>query len=304
MVMEIICVDCKHIIKCEKMAACIGYFDGMHVGHQKLVETTIQASKAKGIKSGCITFEPDPWCVLKNMTNIPHITSMREREEIGEKAGLDYWIIFSFTKELANLPTNEFENLLKDLNVQTLICGFDFTYGEKGKGNVQTLKKQHDFDVIQVDAVTFDGEKISSTRIEKEIQNGNMPLVSSLLGRNYVLSGHVVNGNNLGHTYGFPTANLKLHYNSILPKKGVYIGYADVMGKRYRAMMNVGHNPTFNYQENISIEAYLVDFDGVLYEEEMKLEFVEFIRDEKKFASKDELINQLKCDVKKAKALE
>lgn len=301
--MKVVHIELNQIYELESNAACIGYFDGMHKGHLELVNQAIQRANELNIKSACITFEPDPWVIIKGMKDIPHITSMKERIEIGQQCGLDYWIIVSFTKELANLSCEAFEQMLSNMNVKSLICGFDYTYGEKGKGNVESLKKQTMFEVIEVDAVLYKDEKISSTRIEANIEKGAMQEVLQLLGRPYSIKGTIKKGSSLGKTIGYPTANLLMNYHYVMPSIGVYIGYAYVKNKHYKCMMNVGHNPTFNYQEKISVEAFLLDFDDNLYDDEMELIFIEKIRDEKKFSSKEQLIQQLNLDVLKAKKL-
>lgn len=299
--MEIIEINLNDIQSLEPLSACIGYFDGMHIGHVHLIDETLNQAKKNHLKSACITFHPDPWCVLKNIQNISHISSMEERIEIGEKYGLDYWIILPFTIELSKMDIHEFENLLKEMNIQKLICGFDYSYGYKGKGNINTLKQQSYFDVIVVDEVTYKNEKISSTRIENEIMNGNMDEVFHLLGRPYSIQGIVVDGRKLGNTIGFPTANIKCKYQSILPKTGVYIGYVLINEVEFKCMINVGHNPTFNFQNNVSIEVNIIDFDQDIYGKEIKVFFHKRIRDEIKFHSKDKLIEQLKIDALKAK---
>ena len=301
--MKVICMDLNKIEQLEGIVACIGYFDGMHLGHMRLIEETLKQAEAKSLKSACITFDPDPWCVIKQMEDIAHITSMEERIEIGRQCGLDYWIIISFTKQLASLSYQDFEKMLAQMNIKSLICGFDYSYGYKGEGNVETLKKQSYFDVVEVEEVTYEDEKISSTRIEKSIQEGDMKKTLHLLGRPYSIKGTITEGRSLGHTIGFPTANLKMKYHSILPHVGVYIGYAYVLGKHYKCMINVGHNPTFNYKEDIAVEAYLVDFEQKIYGDDMELIFIERIRDEKRFDSKEDLVEQLKRDVLKAKSL-
>lgn len=299
--MEIIEVNLNDVQSLEPFAGCIGYFDGMHIGHVHLIKETLHQAKKNNLKSACITFHPDPWCVLKNLHNVHHISSMDERIEIGREYKLDYWIILPFTTELSKMSTFAFEKLLYDMNIKTCICGFDYSYGYKGKGNVHTLKQQNNFDVIVVDEVTFKNEKISSTRIEKEILNGNMEEVFQLLGRPYSIQGWVVDGRKLGKTIGFPTANIKCKYRSILPKSGVYIGYINIEDNQYKCMINIGHNPTFNYQNNISIEVNIIDFNQDIYGKEITLSFHQRIRDEKKFNSKEALIEQLKIDAQKAK---
>lgn len=303
--MKIRRVELGKIEKSEnKIAACIGYFDGMHLGHMQLVNKAKEIAAKKQIHSALITFDPDPWVVLKGIQDIPHITSMEERIEIGEMCELDEWIIVQFTKELSELPYRQFEiEILKALNIDTLVCGFDYHYGSFGKGNIDTLKAQSDFEVEVVSECTYENEKISSTRIEKCIQEGEMKKLPHLLGRPYSIQGTVIKGNQKGREYGFPTANVYPTYNSLLPKRGVYIGYTCIKGHNYKSMINVGHNPTFNYRQNISIESYCVDFDEDIYGEIVTLTFMEFIREERKFDSKEQLLEQLNQDVMKAKLL-
>ncbi|MGN1344270.1 MAG: bifunctional riboflavin kinase/FAD synthetase [Traorella sp.] len=302
--MKVVHLDFKNIYQFEALSACIGYFDGLHLGHLKLIETSIFEAKRKHIKSAMITFDPDPWCVIKNQKDIPHLTSMEERIQIVSQLPIDYFIILPFTKELCQMSTFEFENMLRNLNIKSLVCGFDYTYGYQGKGNVETLKRQSYFDVIEVEAVTYQGKKISSTRIEQNIINGQLEDIKNLLGRYYSIHGIISSGRNVGTQIGFPTANLKPTYLPIIPKNGVYIGYASVDHKQYRCMMNIGHNPTFNYQEKVSIETYLLDFNKMIYGHEMDLIFIKRIRDEKKFASVEELIYQLKKDEEEVKKLD
>ena len=301
--MQVIEVQLNDLPVLEASSACIGYFDGMHVGHMKLVSEMILEANNKGLKKSLITFHPDPWVVLKNIKNVSHITSMEERIEIGRSLNLDYWIIIPFTKELSQMSNIEFEMMLSKLNVQSLICGFDYSYGYKGSGNIHTLKQQTLFNVIEVESVKFDNEKISSTRIETVLNNGNVTEMIHLLGRYYSIKGEVITGRSLGKTIGFPTANIKCKFNSILPKPGVYIGYVNVNQKTYRSMINIGNNPTFNYQDQLSMEAHILDFNSDIYGKDIEVTFVDRLRDEMKFNSKEELISQLNLDIEKAKQL-
>ena len=301
--MKVIEVNLSDLPFLEASSACIGYFDGMHIGHMKLVSEMILEADRKHLKKALITFHPDPWVVLKNIEHIPHITSMNERIEIGESLNLDYWIIIPFTKELSQMSNVEFENMLSNLNVKSLVCGFDYSYGYKGSGNIHTLKQQTLFDVIEVESVKYNNAKISSTRIENTLKDGNVHEIIHLLGRYYSIKGKVVPGKSLGKTIGFPTANIKCKYNSILPKPGVYIGYVTIDEKSYKTMINIGNNPTFNYQNQLSIEAHILDFNLDIYGKEIEVSFVDRIRDEIKFNSKNELISQLMIDIEKARQL-
>lgn len=280
------------------LSACIGYFDGLHLGHQQLVSNAIHSAKEKQGQSALITFDPDPWQVLKNIDDIDHLTTMEERIEIGASLGIEKWIILEFTKELASLSPNAFlDEILIPMNIQTLVCGFDYHYGYRGQGNIETLKQQQAFEVKVISEVDYKGEKISSTRIEKAISQGDMELSEKLLGRSYSLCGNVVRGNHVGtNVLGFPTANLELSANYVIPQRGVYVGACLVKGQLIRSMINIGHNPTCNHRENLSIEAHLIDFNADLYGQSVTLYFYEKLRDEIKFKNADELIDQLNKD--------
>lgn len=284
------------------LCACIGYFDGIHIAHQELMLQAKQCAQKNGAYSAVISFDPDPWCVLKDIRDIAHITTKEERIAFVEKLGIDKYIFLSFTKELSALSPREFEqSILCGMNVSTLVCGFDFHYGHYGKGNIETLRNQQDFKIEVVSEVDFENEKISSTRIEKAIENGHMALVESMLGRPYSMSGEVIDGDKIGRKLGFPTANLKLNDLYVLPLQGVYYGLSEVDGIQHPSIINVGYNPTLNQQDSIRIEAHLLDFEGDLYHKTMRVSFIERLREEKRFSSKDELIEQLRKDEENAR---
>lgn len=280
------------------LSACIGYFDGLHLGHQQLVRNAIQSANEKNGQSALITFDPDPWQVLKNIDDIDHLTTMEERIKIGASLGIEKWIILEFTKELASLSPDAFLNeILIPMNIQTLVCGFDYHYGCRGLGNIETLKQQQAFEVKVISEVDYEEEKISSTRIEKAISQGQMELSEKLLGRPYSLCGIVVRGNHIGtNILGFPTANLELSASYVIPQRGVYVGACLVQDQLIRSMINIGHNPTCNHRDKLSVEAHLIDFNADLYGQPIVLYFYEKLRDEVKFNSADELIDQLNKD--------
>ncbi|MEG0290618.1 MAG: bifunctional riboflavin kinase/FAD synthetase [Erysipelotrichaceae bacterium] len=287
--------DCE--LNLPEISACIGYFDGIHIGHQQLIKKVIHLAKQDKTIPSLITFDPDPWSVVKGEQHLAHLTTMAQRIKTGEELGLKLWIILRFNQEMANLSVDAFHQLLiNQLHVKTLVCGYDFTYGKFGKGNIETLAKQSYFSYQVLDAVKYQGQKISSTRIETALLQGNVKDVKALLGHYYQLEGIVIRGNQIGRTISFPTANLKLIANYILPKKGVYAGYAQVQGKQYSAFINIGYNPTFNLKEEVSIEVHIFDFNLDIYNESVTIVFVERLRDEMKFDSKDALVKQLIMD--------
>lgn len=283
-----------------RTAACIGYFDGIHLGHKALIDKAVQIAKSKNIESALITFDPDPWVTVKGERFVQHLNTMKERELIAEKYGIQNWIVMDFTKEMSQLSPLEFIHCLMRCNIDTLVCGFDYHYGAFGKGNTETLIEDSKgcFNVVVIDSVDSGGEKISTTRITALIKNGDVKRANELLNYPYSIRGTVVKGRQKGRNIGFPTANVEVEKEYVLPSPGVYAGKANINDKSFSCMINVGHNPTFNYKEEISIEAHLFDFHEIIYQKEIQLEFISRVRDEKKFNRVEDLIQQLEEDKK------
>lgn len=282
----------------EKLAACIGYFDGFHLGHQSLFNKTLTIAKLKSIKSAMISFDPDPWVVLHGVPNSNHLTTIEDRKKLAEKLGFDVWISIDFDKRMSELDPQEFIQKLKSIHIQDLICGFDFKFGSKGSGNIDTLRVAEDdnFSVHVISEYKVDKEKVSSTRIKIALKNGDMNLVKQLLGRYYQLNGRVVGGKQIGRKIGYPTANLYVNSEYVLPKMGVYAGYVMIDNLRYQSMISVGLNPTVKDDRIISIESHIFDFDRDIYNKDVSFVFVQYLRPELKFNSLNGLIAQLKDD--------
>ena len=283
----------------QAIAACIGYFDGLHLGHQALINATNEYKHQHNIKSAMISFEPDPWIVTKKLKEVKHINDFESKKSLLEHFKVDYLLILRFTEQMAALKSEEFINMLSNkLNLKALIVGFDFKYGQFGSGNIDVIDSQvhQRFDVIKVDAVCDDVGKISSSRIDNTLMNGSIESASQMLGYDYFIIGEVIHGRKQGTEIGYPTANIKYDENILLPKNGVYIGVVDIDGVRYKSMINIGNNPTFNYKQQLSLEVHLIDFNKMIYGERIKVTFKSRIRDEIKFASKHELISQLEAD--------
>ena len=284
----------------DKLAACIGYFDGFHLGHQGLFKQTLKAARERSLKSALITFDPDPWVVLKGIKDVTHISTMNDRKVWAEEMGFDYFLVLNFSKEMASLSPKSFvDELLINNNIKYLVCGFDFHFGDKGKGDVAFLKSyaKDIMRVKEIEEITYLGEKISTTRINGAIQNGDLELAHTLLTRPYMMKGKVIHGNAKGRTIGFPTANIELTDLYVMPKSGVYVGKVIIKGHEYKAMINIGHNPTFNEVSHLSIEAHILDFNDIIYDEEITLYLYKFIREEKCFDNIDGLINELSTNV-------
>lgn len=293
----------ENLIINDKLAACIGYFDGFHLGHQSLFNKTLTIAKQKSLKSALISFDPDPWVVLHGVPNANHLTTINDRKVLAEKLGFDIWISIEFDKNMASLTPSEFINKLQSINIQELVCGFDFKFGSKGTGTIDTLllAQSDNFHVHVISEYKVDNEKVSSTRIKIALKNGNMELVKQLLGRYYQLKGIVVGGKQIGRKIGYPTANLQVNSEYVLPKMGVYAGYVTIDSLRYQAMISIGLNPTVKDDRVVSIEAHIFDFDRDIYNKEVSFVYVQYLRPELKFNSLNGLIVQLKEDEKECR---
>lgn len=284
----------------EDVSCCIGYFDGLHLGHQKLINSAKEFAQKQGIASGLITFDPDPVSVIRDLEEEKkHLFRMEDRILLGEQLGLDYWFILEFTKEVSQLSPEDFVNrILKPLQVKHVACGQNFRFGYKGQGNPELLSQlsQESFGVDEIELVTLEDEKISSTRIIQSLENGDIEKVTQMLGRPYHLTGPVIGGNRQGQKIGFPTANLYVSDEYVLPKQGVYIGIAQVFDKLHPVMINIGHNLTFNTRIHLSIEGNILDFDQVIYGEVISYHFVKYLREELKFNSVQELVERMEID--------
>lgn len=301
MVMKVIKLSLNDVITMkEDVSCCIGYFDGLHLGHQKLINSAKEFAQKQGIASGLITFDPDPVSVIRDLDEEKkHLYRMEDRILLGEQLGLDYWFILEFTKEVSQLSPEDFVNrILKPLQVKHIACGQNFRFGYKGQGNPEILSQlsQGSFGVDEIELVTLEDEKISSTRIIQALENGDIEKVTQMLGRPYHLTGPVIGGNRQGQKIGFPTANLYVSDEYVLPKQGVYIGIAQVFDKLHPVMINIGHNLTFNTRIHLSIEGNILDFDQVIYGEVISYHFVKYLREELKFNSVQELVERMGID--------
>ena len=279
------------------LCACIGYFDGMHKGHQALIRETIELAKKNHCESAMITFDPDPVVTLKGLNSTTHITTMRQRMNLAVHFGIENIVILKFSRDMSQMEPEEFvEKILGKLNLKGLVCGFDFRYGREGRGNAVSLKEQCPFEVECVDAVTDAKGKISSTRIAAALDEGDLSEVNGMLGYPYFIEGTVIHGNHKGTGMGFPTANVRYSQEYRLPKKGVYAGFAIVNGHQYKAMINIGHNPTLNYRQTVSIEAHLIGFKGDIYGKYIRIYPLYYLRPEIRFQNRDNLSMQLYQD--------
>ena len=280
----------------EPVVACIGYFDGMHRGHQALLKKTCTLARRYGCQAGLITFAPDPWVTIYGLKEeeLEHITMPAERLEIAQACGIKQVIILRFSKAMSQLSPSAFvREVLAKIPLKGLVCGFDFHYGTLGKGNVDTLAKDVSYPVTVVDEVRDRGQKISSSRIVALIKEGKVAAAAKLMKRPFAICGKVIHGAHNGTALGVPTANIAISPAYVKPLEGVYAGYAIVRGVSYPAMINYGHNPTVQYRKSGSLEANIIGFDGDLYGEEITVQFIRFLRHEKRFSSLEALQKQL-----------
>lgn len=279
------------------LCACIGYFDGMHKGHQELIRNTVRMAEKYSCESALITFDPDPWVTVKNLTSVQHITTMRQRMNLAVHFGIENIVILKFTKDMSMMEPDVFvRKILGCLNLQGLVCGFDFRYGYGGKGTSQTLREQFEKELLVVDPVTDEKGKISSTRISACLQKGRIEEANEMLGYPYFIEGRVIHGNHKGTGMGFPTVNVRYSQEYLIPRTGVYAGFAIVEGKQYKAMINFGHNPTMNYSRTVSLEAHLIGFSGDMYGKYIRIYPLIYIRSEIRFQNRDNLCMQLYQD--------
>ncbi|MBT4678574.1 MAG: bifunctional riboflavin kinase/FAD synthetase [Flavobacterium sp.] len=289
----------------EKTIVTIGTFDGIHIGHQKILKDLIKTAKKEGKKSVLLTFFPHPRMVLQKDNKILLLNTIEEKSGLLEKMGLDYLIIHPFSKEFSRLTALDFvrDILVNKLNTSRLIIGYDHHFGKNREGNIHQLKEYsllYDFKVEEIPAQDIDDVSVSSTKIRTALKEGNLKTANNYLGYHYMINGTVVSGKKLGGTIGFPTANLEIKEPyKLIPKTGVYIIKTHINTVLYTGIMNIGFNPTV-LGKHQTIEAHLFDFNEDLYGKEIMIEFIYFLREEHKFKSVKELVVQLNIDKENA----
>lgn len=285
-----------------KIVLALGFFDGVHLGHQALLSETIRIGKNIGCETGVMTFKEHPLELIFPNYTPWLITSNTEKETIIRDFGVDFVFINPFTERLMKLTPEEFitDYLLIKYNVKVIVVGFNYNFGYKGMGTTETLQelgRKYGFSVVILPPFIINTHSVSSTFIRELISCGQIDEVATYLGRKYKLSGIVIPGKGLGHQFGIPTANLKLNKKIILPSTGVYYTSVYYKGRCLHGLTNLGFNPTFE-KHPFSIETYIYDFDEDIYNEKITIEFNKKIRDEIKFDTIDDLINQIKKDIR------
>ena len=276
----------------------IGTFDGVHVGHKKIIEKLTKNGRNENLESVILTFFPHPRMVLQKDTQIKLLNTIDEKIQLLEQSGLDTLIIHPFDKTFSELSAEEFvkQILIDKLNLKKIVIGYDHRFGKNRTAGIDELivfGKKYGFEVEQISAQEIDEVSISSTKIRKALDNGEIALANSYLGYNYFFQAIVVEGKKLGRTIGFPTANLQVsEFYKLIPKTGVYIVEVLLDNKSFKGMMNIGFNPTVSGAHQ-TIEVNILDFNQDIYGKNIQVSLLEKIRDEQKFSSVDELKNQL-----------
>ena len=294
--------EISHIIK---PVLTVGTFDGVHIGHQKILTKLINDAKAINGSSVLLTFYPHPRLVLNSDNEIKLITTLKEKEILLAEAGLDYLIVLPFSKEFAaQSPEDYIKNVLVDrIGIFKIVIGHDHKFGKERKGDIDLLinsANKYHYEVEEIPVLEIDHINVSSTKIRNAILSGDIKTADLYLNKPFQLNGIIGKGKQIGRTIGFPTANMiNVDNHKIIPKKGVYAGYVTVKGEQFMGMMNIGNNPTVSIDSaKISIEIHILHFNMEVYEQAISFDFVSYLRDELKFNSIDQLKQQLLLDAK------
>ena len=292
--MRTICTLYNKIKPCEKPSAiCLGYFDGLHIGHQSLINYAKEHSK---LPVGVLTFDQPISKFISNGKSQESLTSLTDRFEAISKLNIDYFYILQIDKKFIDLTDDEFIVLLKKMNIKEVYVGEDYSYGKNALGTIKKLSKN--FTVSVVDIKNVNNEKVDTQKIISYIKDGNIKDTNTLLGKNYKISGEIENGNQIGRKIGFPTLNIKRDIDYVIPKFGVYKTITFVENAIFPSITNIGIKPTVNKNKNFTIETHLIGFDGEISSNHVEIEFLDYVRPEKKFASLEELKTQIKEDIK------
>lgn len=289
----------------KKTILTLGTFDGVHIGHKKILERLTQNTENGKYESLVLTFFPHPRMVLQEKSEIKLLNTISEKSKLLEKSGIENLVIHPFNESFSRLTAEEFVHsiLVDQFHIQKIIIGHDHRFGRNRTANIDNLiafGAEYGFEVEQISAQEIQDVSVSSTKIRKALQDGNMALANEYLGYAYFLTGEVVKGKQLGRTIGFPTANIQIEEDyKLIPKNGVYVIKTTINQKEVFGMMNIGFNPTVNGQKQ-TIEVNLFDFDADIYGEKLEISLLKYLREEQKFGSVDLLTAQLNLDKKTA----
>ncbi len=291
-----------------KLFMALGNFDGLHLAHRSIIRRACTLAQQNNEKSAVFIFDPHPVTKLYSRKNFLLLSSLKRRAELLEELGVDYLVIEEFNEKIASLPPFRFvwDYLVNAFNVAGVVVGFDYTFGNRGRGTATHLLKwgeKFSFAVEVVPPVIIGDEVVSSSLIRELLSRGEVKNAAQYLGTGFKVSGRVVHGEGRGKTLGFPTANLQIEEGLLLPAKGVYLCSVSYDGKKYFALTNIGSKPTFCHQKTVTVEVYLMDISANLYGEELTVEFLHRIRKEAVFPEANSLKEQIHIDMKLAREL-
>lgn len=278
-------------------------FDGVHLGHKSIIDELIKVGTENHLETAILTFWPHPRFVFNPNEDLKLLNTLDEKKFLMEKYGIDTLFLKEFDEEFRNLTGEEFVRkiLVDKLNIKYLIIGYDHSFGKNKSGNfelLQKLSKELDFEVEQMEAINIHENNISSTKVRNALLSGNIIEANEMLGYSYSVSGTVVHGKKIGRTIGYPTANIDIDQVKLLPKKGAYIVEVFLKNQQYKGMLSIGTNPTVN-GEKLTVEVYILDFNGDIYDEKITVAFRDFLHDEIKFEGLEKLIEKLDEDKKR-----
>jgi riboflavin kinase / FMN adenylyltransferase len=288
-------------------AVTIGFFDGVHRGHQAVISAAVGRARDDGLVAVAVTFDRHPRSVLHPGSGPPLITTPERKAELIATLGADVLVVLRFDQELASWPAERFvkDFLAGDLQARRVVVGANFTFGNRALGTIDTLREMGSdmgFQAEEVPLMELGGRVLSSSSIRESVAAGDLIWPTEALGRPFAVDGRVVTGAGRGMSLGFPTANLEIPPRMLIPGRGIYAGRAIADGQAYPAAIDVGTNPTFG-DEPLHVEAFLLDFDGDLRDRPISVEFLERLRDEEKFESPDDLVEQMRDDVARTRAI-
>ena len=288
------------------MLLTIGVFDGVHLGHKYLLSQLTERARRQNLLSGVVTFNQHPLEVLLPQTKLPYLTSVTEKVSLLKNEGIDAVVVLPFTQELAEFSARQFISLLKKyLKMRGLIVGPDFALGKNREGStdfLHILGQEMNFSVTIIPPVKVNNEVVSSTGVRNALAEGDIKKVTSLIGRSLSLEGQITTGVGRGTGLGFPTANFDIDPKQALPADGVYATWAYIDGKAYQSMTNIGRRPTFD-DDGRTIETYILNYHGDLYDRELRIDVVERLREEKRFDNAEKLKKQISEDIKQGIAI-
>jgi riboflavin kinase/FMN adenylyltransferase len=301
--------DLKEIKRDDKSVITLGTFDGLHLGHRQIVETVIQKSRLSGGRSFLLTFDPHPRKVIPGRDDVKILTTLEEKIPILEELGLENLHIINFTQQFSRQAPEEFvENyLVKGIGLSEIVVGYDHHFGKGRDGNfelLQELGQKFNFSVTMVPGISVEGETVSSTKIRNALLAGDVVKAGKMLGRLYSFTGEVVKGDGRGKALGFPTANLSVQNDDkLIPAKGIYAAECVIENEKHYGLLSLGSRPTFHDEGEVIPEFYIFDFNRDIYNKTLQVSMVEKIRNEEKFDSAEELVNQMKKDEETGKEI-